>query len=96
LVLLEAMSAGRACIAGPGAAEEIVEHGVTGLIVDPDDHQAIVAAIVRLFGDASLREQFGAAGQVRAREAFGLRRFVGDLTAILTPLLSAQSATSPC
>ena len=49
LVLLEAMSAGRACIAGPGAAEEIVEHGVTGLIVDPDDRDAIVGAIAQLF-----------------------------------------------
>jgi phosphatidyl-myo-inositol dimannoside synthase len=96
LVLLEAMSAGRACIAGPGAAEEIVEDGVTGLIVNPDDHPAIVAAIVRLFTDAALRERFGAAGQVRAREVFGLRRFVRDLTAILAPLVAARSAASPC
>jgi phosphatidyl-myo-inositol dimannoside synthase len=96
LVLLEAMSAGRACIAGPGAAEEIVEDGITGLIVDPDDHQAMVAAIVRLFTDATLRDRFGAAGQVRAREVFGVRRFARDLTAILAPLVRARSAASPC
>ena len=95
LVLLEAMSVGRACIAGPGAAEEIVEHGVTGLIVDPDDHHAIAAAIVRLFTDGVVREQFGAAGQLRARERFAVPRFIGDLTAIVAPIL-ARSAASPC
>ena len=96
LVLLEAMSAGRACIAGPGAAEEIVDHGVTGLIVDPNDHDAIVAAITRLFTDTALTERFGAAGEVRAREVFGSGRFVRDLTAILAPLVSTPSAVSPC
>ena len=36
LVFLEAMRAGKPCIGGRGAASEIIEHGVTGLIVDPD------------------------------------------------------------
>jgi phosphatidyl-myo-inositol dimannoside synthase len=96
LVLLEAMSAGRACIAAPGAAEEIVEHGITGLIVDPDDHDAMVAAIARLFTNAALTQRFGAAGQVRAREVFGVERFVRDLTTILAPLVHPRSAVSPC
>ena len=35
LVFLEAMRAGKPCIGARGAAEEIIEHNVTGLIVDP-------------------------------------------------------------
>ena len=73
-----------------------MDHGVTGLVVDPDDRDAIVAAIVRLFTDHIARERFGAAGQVRAREVFGVGRFVRDLSAILAPLLSARTAPLPC
>ena len=37
LVFLEAMRAGKACIGGAGAAAEIIEDGVTGLVVDATD-----------------------------------------------------------
>ena len=37
LVFLEAMRAGKACIGGAGAAAEVIEDGVTGLVVDATD-----------------------------------------------------------
>ena len=39
LVFLEAMRAGRACIGGAGAAAEVIEDGVTGLVVDATDKE---------------------------------------------------------
>src|SRR5205807_9482364 len=36
----EAMRAARACIASCGAASEIIDDGVSGLLVDPDDRDA--------------------------------------------------------
>lgn len=61
LVFLEAMRASTPCIAAFGAAEEIITDGYNGLIVDADDDDDLVAAIVRLFGDRQARMRMGAA-----------------------------------
>jgi phosphatidylinositol alpha-1,6-mannosyltransferase len=96
LVLLEAMGAARACIAGRGAPEEIVQHGVTGLIVDPDSPATVQDAIVQLFSDPARCARFGSAGETRAREAFSTARFADDLAAIVAPLMRAPSRASLC
>ncbi|MDO8795106.1 MAG: glycosyltransferase family 4 protein [Vicinamibacterales bacterium] len=69
LVYLEAMQMGKACLAAPGAAEEVVEDGVSGVIVDPADRPALVLALVRLFTDVGWRDALGVAGRriVQAR-----------------------------
>lgn len=75
LVYLEAMAAGAPCIAAPGPAEEIIQHGVSGLIVDPDDRAAIAAAVVRMFQDPAARDRMGAAALARVRERFAASVF---------------------
>ena len=45
-----------------GAIAEIVDNGVTGLVVPPRDHVALAAAIVRLLGDPELRAEMGRKG----------------------------------
>ena len=68
--LVEAMSAGLACVAtdcetGP---REIVTDGVDGLLVPVDDEAALLRALDALAGDAALRARLGArAGDARAR-----------------------------
>ena len=57
-----------------GAVRELVEDGVTGLVVGPEDPRAIAAATLRLLGDRELRDAMGAAGRRRAAERFGLER----------------------
>lgn len=61
LVYLEAMRAGRPCIASPGAAAEFITHGVNGWLVDPGDVAAIAAACARLLQDPPLRARLGQA-----------------------------------
>jgi glycosyltransferase involved in cell wall biosynthesis len=75
LTFLEAMRAGKACIGATGAAEEIIEHDVTGLIVPPEDQMALLKAVDRLFADSSLRDRMGEAGQERFRSQFTESRF---------------------
>jgi glycosyltransferase involved in cell wall biosynthesis len=71
LVVLEAMLAGRAVVApAAGGPLEIVEPGVTGLLVPPGDASGLAAAILTLFRDPSLRLRMGAAGRARARGLF--------------------------
>jgi phosphatidyl-myo-inositol dimannoside synthase len=70
LVFLEAMRAGKPCIGGCGAASEIIEHGVTGLIVEPDSRQELSAALERLYSEPDTCGQFGAAGRERFLSSF--------------------------
>ena len=91
LVYLEAMQAGKPCIAAKGAAEEIVEHERTGLIVDAADRDALIGAIVRLFGNAPLRHGFGTAGAERAARVFTtdeFRRRLQDVLGIEVPVMA--------
>jgi glycosyltransferase involved in cell wall biosynthesis len=70
LVFLEAMRAGKPCIGSWGAASEIIEHGVTGLIVDPDSRPELTAALERLYSEPDTCRQFGAAGRERFQSTF--------------------------
>lgn len=83
LVFLEAMRASRACIAGRGAAEEVVEHGVTGMVVPPHDRTALLAAITQLFRDPELCERMGHAGRERYLTHFTQAHFEQRLLAAL-------------
>jgi phosphatidylinositol alpha-1,6-mannosyltransferase len=64
-VFLEAMRAGKACIGAPGAAAEVIQDEVTGLIVDPRHPDAVLRAIVRLFREPATRARMGRAGAAR-------------------------------
>jgi len=83
LVFLEAMRAGKACIGALGAAAEIIEHGVTGLVVDPSDPGEVVEAVVRLFREGETREQMGKAGAARLAAHFTEAHFRRRFGAIL-------------
>jgi phosphatidyl-myo-inositol dimannoside synthase len=70
IVFLEAMAAGRPCIACPGGAEDVIEHGRTGLLVEPGDEHALRETIVRLLTDDELCRAMGAEGHQRATRDF--------------------------
>jgi glycosyltransferase involved in cell wall biosynthesis len=53
---------------------EIVAEGETGLLVPPDDPDALGAALRRLLEDEELRRRFGEAGRERARAEFSVER----------------------
>ena len=59
-----------------GGLPEVVEHGVTGLVVPRGDSAALAGAIGSLLDDADLRRRMGQAGRERA-----LRLFDWDRTA---------------
>jgi colanic acid/amylovoran biosynthesis glycosyltransferase len=53
---------------------ELVEDGVGGVLVAPDDDVALAAALLRLARDREQRERYGRALQARVRDEFGLDR----------------------
>jgi phosphatidylinositol alpha-1,6-mannosyltransferase len=84
LVFAEAMARGLPCIASRlDAGGEVVVHGQTGLHVDPDDEDELLAALRALLGDAARRATMGAAGARRAAELFSLDAFERRIVALL-------------
>jgi phosphatidylinositol alpha-1,6-mannosyltransferase len=83
LVFLEAMRAGKACIGGAGAAAEVIEDGVTGLVVDATDEGEIEKAVVRLFLEPETRARMGGAGAERVAREFTEAHFRRRFRAIL-------------
>jgi glycosyltransferase involved in cell wall biosynthesis len=66
LVAVEAMASGAAVVASRvGGLAEIVEHGVTGCLVEPGDVEALSGALDNLLADPGLRRRMGAAGAAR-------------------------------
>lgn len=70
--LLEAAAAGRPLVAvdGPGL-REVVQNGVTGLLVPPRDAGALADGLQRLAEDAGLRHRLGQAARNLAEREFG-------------------------
>lgn len=69
--LLEAMQAGVAAIATDvGSVDEVIDDGVTGRIVPPDDPSALAAAIDELVADDERRAKMASAGREVALAKF--------------------------
>lgn len=68
---------GVAVATAAGGLPEVVEDGVTGILVPPSDADALAEAIATLLSDSGMREDMGAAGQQRAREHFSLQAILG-------------------
>jgi glycosyltransferase involved in cell wall biosynthesis len=77
LAALEAMAAGRPVIASAvGSLPEVVDDGVTGLLVAPSSVEAFTSAILDLARDRQSCERMGANGAARARTEFPLEKMV--------------------
>ena len=67
-VIHEAMSRGRPVIGTePGGHRDMIEPGVSGLLVPAGDGEALLAAMTQLLADAPAREAMGEAARLQAR-----------------------------
>jgi glycosyltransferase involved in cell wall biosynthesis len=81
--IAEAMMAGIPTVASRvSSIPEIVEDGVTGILVPPDDADALARAIDAYARDPERRRRDGAAGRARAHAEFDLERRTDELEAI--------------
>ncbi len=79
LVLAEAGYHGLPVVATVvGGIPEVVEDGVTGLLVPPDDPPALAAALGRLIDDRGYRERLGHAGKKRVEALFSVERMAAN------------------
>lgn len=87
-VLIEAMAAGVPVIASAqGGPVEIVEDGVTGLLVTPGSSDVLADAMSKILADAPRRTAMGIAARRRAIEHFDIRRQVEAIQSIYQDVL---------
>jgi glycosyltransferase involved in cell wall biosynthesis len=92
LVVAESMACGTPVVATRvGGVKEIVEDGVCGLLVEPNNPTGMAEAIIRLREDSGLRRSLGAAGKRRV-ELFSLNNIISQLGDIYTQYLNNRGS----
>lgn len=90
-VLLEAMNAGNPVIATKvGGIPELVLHGKTGILVPPNDSNALAKAIVNLLHHKLQAKKMGEAGRTRVEEHFTISKTVVETESIYQKLLKEK------
>ena len=87
IVLIEAMAAGKPVVAtSTSSIPEIVEDGRSGILVPPENAEAISDALIKLISEPELRTKFGKEGQKIVREKFTTERMIKDYEKIFQSL----------
>ncbi|HEU4537180.1 MAG TPA: glycosyltransferase family 4 protein, partial [Polyangiaceae bacterium] len=93
IVLIEAMYASLPVVAfGVNGVPEVVDHGVTGLLVSPDDVGALRGALEAMAADPGRARRMGEAGRERALRLFMPETHVAQLHALYDELLAGRAA----
>jgi len=88
-VLVEAMSLGIPVVAAAGGGvEEIVEDGVTGIVVAPRDREAMARAMIEILSHPDQAIGMGEAGLRRAADLFDIEKTTRQMEAELLEVLS--------
>lgn len=88
LVFLEAMALAKPVIGGAhGGIPDIVEDGVTGLLVPHGEVERLTEALESLFNHPNRAREMGARGRDRVAKTFSFTQFQSHLTRILNDVL---------
>jgi glycosyltransferase involved in cell wall biosynthesis len=91
-VVLEAMSAGCPVVASAvGGCGELIQDGVTGMLLPPGQAPALSAAVVKLLRDPHLRQQIGRAARSWAEQEFDIFVSVKRLEDVYEGMLALRA-----
>lgn len=88
LTAAEAMACGKPIVAfAVDGLKEVVEHGITGLLIPPLDTSSMEKAIVSLLNDSHTRDRMSSAGRNRILGNFSAAAFACKQQALLSSVL---------
>jgi glycosyltransferase involved in cell wall biosynthesis len=91
-VLFESMAMQKPLVAAnAGGTPEVVQDGITGLLVKPGDPSDMAKCVKRLLDDKNLAEQYGKAGRKRVEEMFTIERNIKETEGVYLELLVSNS-----
>ena len=97
MTVIEGMATGTPVVAAnKGGPTEIIEAGVTGLLVDPTDALALSEAIVSLLRDPELAARIGSQGAARARAHYSAERYAADVERLYDQILPTTRPAPAC
>ena len=93
-VVAQAKAAARPVVASPvGGVPEMVEEGINGYLVEPDDIRTMAERISMLMGNADLVRDLGKAGREDALDSYERHAHVNQLLSICRNVLAATNQT---
>jgi glycosyltransferase involved in cell wall biosynthesis len=91
--VLEYLAAGLPTIASDvGGNAEIIKDGVTGLLVPPQDSEALAAAVLRLLRNPDLARRLAQGGHEYVRQNFSFERLIEQVDNLYSELLQRRKA----
>lgn len=88
-VVIEAMATGAPVVATRVAGiPEAIDHGVTGILVDPEDYDGYVEALASLLCDEGKRARMSRAAVARVRERFSGDGISAELVSVYSRLIA--------
>jgi glycosyltransferase involved in cell wall biosynthesis len=93
LVFAEAMAMKKPVVAlDSGGAPEIVDHGKSGLLSSPGDHEMLTANLLTLLRDPALRARMGEYGRRQVERRFTADRMAADISRVYASLLPSHAS----
>jgi len=89
--LLEAMACGLACVATRvSGSEDIIQHGVNGLLVESEDYQGLAQALLALFRDPRLAERYGQEARATIEQHYALEHITDTYVELYARLVHSK------
>lgn len=93
--LLEAMATGCACVATRvSGSEDLIQSGVNGLLVTPEDYSGLAEALLTLLKDPTLAKKYGAAARARIEQHYTLEHILDMYIDLYRELANRHTAES--
>ena len=90
-VVLEAMAAGKPVIAADvGGVKEVVQNGVSGILLPPRDAKLLAVAMLDLLSNEDVAARMGAHGRARIQSSFTLERTAEGIARVYREVLERE------